>query len=254
VTAVVLIAAVVIKNHQPERRARAALQYLFEQTLVEETRQYRVVVDRDNGSASGKPVTATLYVQGTRRFAFCYPVSPGTSLWIGNDGEQSWLVPPEGPVLVTSDPASVQRWFGQAYGMMPLLSFRTILSRMRDRYDVELVKPLDQSDARATVQLEGRRKTFVTTDPARIRIWSSRATGAINELDLDWRPETSPAGFRRVGFLLISSEPHPETIFSHAAYHESDRPVETHSIQLNTLPVIPLPEGVQIPRTSDKNR
>ena len=111
--------------------ALASIQRSLDVAAEDSPRRYRLQIGYRPEVGDAFRIDSELYVQGKERFALRHPgVIPGTSVWLGQNGEQAWVVPAIGPVL-QGDP-TILRQFLQSREELdtPFLHVTTMLKRM----------------------------------------------------------------------------------------------------------------------------
>lgn len=190
---------------------------------------------------------AILSVRGGNQFVLRRPLPDGRDLVIGSNGQQSWLVAPEGPVLISDNPDAFRGPLPQAETQIPFVNIRTGLELLRQQYDLkELNGETLDDDATGTRwrRLEGRiaptrrsgppagsgpRLHHGFAPPKTISIWAHPETGVIRRIVFqDMPPPESQAAnlFHkpiRLTIDLIDQIDLGDDYFDHAAHHEPER-------------------------------
>lgn len=189
--ALLLAAFLVTHSDWPSQSAMAAVQRSYNVAALPTTRRYLLQVEHRLQSDRTRTTDVDLYVRGSDRFVLRHPGPlAGTSIWLGRDGAESWIVPPLGPVL-KGDHTLHDRWVQDGFDA-PRLHISELLTRMMSRgYRLETL-----SDARVStpdglaVQCQHIRARCTTPDepdvPATIELWASQDSGMAIRLIAWW--------------------------------------------------------------------
>ncbi len=212
--AVFLLSLLVYGWWPPAQTAEAVLDRALEASQQSEDRRYLVEVVR----ASANRLRFELDVHGARR---C--VLRGQSFSLGLDGQQAWFVPLLGPVLVNPEPVLIEAWLERSGAPAPFLELTTVLRRLRERYQLELL-PATEGPA-AGRRLRGWAREPDELGPQRIELLADAQSGVVRELRLLWDAGRSPLGLRRIELSLSGFPDLPPDWYRHQAHHEPDRAV-----------------------------
>ncbi len=214
VAASVLLALFLMVQNSASRTAMAAIQRSLNVAAERTARKYLMQIDYRSATGETISTESDLYVQGSDRFALRHPgLLPGTSVWLGQNGSDSWIVPALGPVI-EGDQTVLGRWMNNRQELdTPYLHVTTMLTRMSRGY---VLKSLD--DEPITVPGEGtvecqhihaRRKSFVknTKLPDTIELWASRESGMAIRLVAHWELEDGEPGRETSVLTFQNDEP-----------------------------------------------
>ena len=204
--------------------AQAALARAIEAANQLVDRSYRVVIQPARGPRG--PISCELFVRGGTELALSYPALLMGNIWLGYDGQQAWIAPPRGPILVSTDPKLLSARLPDDELDMELLSVSTILARLRDHYSLELLpgERLEQDDPAPWQRLRGTRRPDHVLGPTTIDLWADPSTGVVRRLVLLW-PQTVRGQARRITFDLTGEAPMPADWYGHNAHHGPGRVV-----------------------------
>lgn len=177
--------------------------------------EYAVRVKLQLPFGNSQTIESSLTVQGQDRFLFQRPgLLPGAYLRIGQHGDEYWVLPPVGPVLV-GDQSSIDGWLReQDPPGGRLLHVDSLLNRMKSRQ--YRLTTLDDEEVRTP---EGRlilcqRVSAVKTSegptesPDRIELWASRRTGMAMRLSATWELSNDAVGI--ASYLMDFQSERPE--------------------------------------------
>lgn len=191
VAALLLVSFFVIQTDGNSHSAMAAVQRSFEVAAQQTTRRYLLQIEHRSENGGTRTTDVDLYVGGSDRFALRHPSPlPGTSVWLGRNGAQSWIVSPLGLVL-KGDHTLHRRWAREELDT-PNLHISALLTRMMSRgYRLEAL-----SDEEITipdgpsVECQHIRAQCTTPDqpelPATLELWASRESGMAVRLMARW--------------------------------------------------------------------
>lgn len=224
--AMIVLGVVFLAPQAGPKTALAAVEQSLRAAAEDVDRQYRLALTRANG-ATLAPIILT--VRGARRFVWEQPVPLGT-LRVGSNGEEYWMVPVVGPVIVAAEGSLIERLLSEKQLSTPILTLTTALEWLRDRYDLELLAEEDlaqAADASRTVRcvhLRGRlRNGGDGLQPKEIEIWSDRDSGVVQRMTLAW-PAATRFGLERAEIRLQATPSNlPENWYDHAAHHGGRR-------------------------------
>lgn len=160
-----------------------------------------------------------LFMRGTGEIAIRSVQEAGT-FWAGDDGSESWVIPPypQLPVLVTRSGALrdiLMRWEDKT---SPLLDLKTGLKRLREGYELELRSTrdgsLEVSAVRSAKPIPGWPKSVV---------FEADETGVVTRLEARF---AGVLGSRHITLEFLDSEPILDATFRHRTHHEMRRVVE----------------------------
>lgn len=172
--------------------ALAAVRRSIQVAARPETRKYTLTLTVRSATGPPEQIENELYVRGADRFALRRPgLLLGKSLWLGQDGEEAWVVPPVGPVR-KGDALVLSRWLRSHRDLeTPYLHVATLLKRMSDGYRLEELP--DESietpsgSVESCLHIRGTRKAVSDANrPSLIELWTNRDTGVAMRLIAHW--------------------------------------------------------------------
>ncbi len=176
-------------------------------------------------------VVGDLYFDGGERFAMRHPgVLPVSEFWVGSSGQEEWIVPPVGPIL-TGDAGLIAKWIVEREDVtMPFLHLTTMLERLSDAYDLELLEDetIDNPlDAGTTLRCRRVRGILHAQDrrllPKSIDLWAGRETGIAYRIVLDWGLPPEGFGRSQISIELIDEAELPTDWFEAGAHRRARR-------------------------------
>ena len=203
-------------------RSIAAARELF-------ARRYSVTVTVCNASQGAVDIKSDLYVEGNKRFALRHPaLIPGTSIWLGSDGNETWIVPAIGPVRV-GDETALGRWVSQQQQLStPYLHVSTILARMAQGYRLEKKSIVILTRADGTVvecqhiigHLKSNRNDKL---PDTISLWADVETGVAQRVEAIWNLSANESGHQKIVIELVESHDLSDDWFTAEGHYSGNR-------------------------------
>lgn len=225
--AAMLLVSIVWFSVGENNTAYAAVQRALDNALADVDREYRVRAELQGPLEIRRDVEATLYVRGAEKFAVRHPgLLRKREIWAGSNGQQGWLVPPIGPVLVNEDQDLIKKWLQEKVVSTPFLQITSILERMADKYDLEKLPAeklpdLEGTDADIKWQrIRGTTKDRKTDGPKTIELWSHPRTGAAQRLILDWQGTPGKANVNQITLDLIGQPKLADDWYEHSGHHQ----------------------------------
>jgi len=174
-----------------------------------------------------------LYVRGNDHFAMRHPgLIPGTGLWLGQSGSDSWVLPAMGPVL-KGDNTLLSRYLRSRQELdTPYLHLKTALTRMMSQGyqlktldDTEITIP----DGRSIMCRHIRADLSSSESPSwphSIELWTSIDTGMAIRLVANWNLAEGETGRESILLTFQQDEPNlPEAWFTAEGHYQGERPV-----------------------------
>lgn len=225
----------------PAQQAYATVQRSLGAARLSICRLYQITATVRRPVGGVRQVESQLYVDGDARFALRHPplLLPG-DLWLGSDGNQPWIVPPRGPVLV-GRPGMLEQWIDEHREVTaPVLHVTTILERMAEHYDLEKlpseVPPgAAASSASRCDRVRGTLRADAPRLPQTVDLWADAETGVARYLILDWNTGPEAMGVQRVEVELTDEPTVADDWFEHGGHHAGRRPVLQMNLQ-NPVP------------------
>ena len=214
-------------------QALAAIQQARHTLAMPSDRTYTITVEGQSPRGLTHERQATLFARGTDHFVFKIAGPFGTDILAGSDGNESWLIPPVGPVLIGSDSLLIDRWLSQERVPIPLLSLDETLHRLESRYNLSVVSDEIGSTAdighRSTmtdsIRVIGRRRPEEAMIPDTVELWSNRTSGILQRLELRWSDAEPRPGPQSITVVLKSEEQLAADFFIHTRHHPPEKPV-----------------------------
>ncbi len=194
------------------------------QAMLDDTpRRFRVEMEFQ-GLVATRTLPGELTVRGARQFVFRGQLPLGREFLIGLDGNVGWGVPPVGPVVVSPDPALLQRWAERFPGRVhpQFLHIDTVLARMATDYELKHGRAADKR----RVVIEGtRRATLPPRFPDEVRLEADYETGVIQHLEMKWTRQRPVPHPKRITLQFEKEVQVESSWFSHRQHHDESQPV-----------------------------
>ncbi len=212
--------------------AEAELQRLIAVSGQAVDRTYRIVSlnkpqppgpppDQDPGRVRPPIDGALLHARGGSRHVLVRRFPSGQTFLTGSNGRESWAIPPDGPVRVSSDPA---RYRGAAPGENQNVPFQIpeALSRLRDAYDLQV----EEGDPGRGVssRLVARKRSAAVRGPARVELSFHSGSDVIERMRFEGLPSVKGSPLSLELQLIDERDLGPD-FFEHRSHHAPDRPV-----------------------------
>ncbi|MEO2018663.1 MAG: hypothetical protein ABGZ53_30290 [Fuerstiella sp.] len=154
-------------------------------------RAYRVTISGGNVQYEAATQELMINIRGGRHFVI-QPIHGSYAM--GSDGIDYWLTQDGGPVWITKDYRTLPSAIGRRIPnrgmlkladsrdellMMPMLS---LLSRIEDSYDIELVESFDPAESHVRATLRSRRGNRAQI----IEFWADADSGVVLRAELKW--------------------------------------------------------------------
>jgi hypothetical protein len=212
----------------PAQQALAAIEQSLAAAAEQIARKYLITVTIKDGRKS-RQVENDLYVQGNDRFALRHPaLLPGADLWLGKNGDQTWVVPAIGPVRTGNDLA-LSRWLSsQEQVSTPYLHVTTVLDRMSRGYRLrEMGETTIRSAAGNEVvcrHVVGELKSEANQKlPATIELWSDAQSGVAMRIEARWLLSASESGREKVVIEFADQPNLPDNWFEAEGHYSGSR-------------------------------
>lgn len=248
----------VLQSVSPIQPALAAIEKSIAAAAEQIARKYLVTVTYKSGEQSYE-IENDLYVKGHDRFALRHPaVVPGADLWLGKNGDATWVVPAIGPVLTGNDLA-LSRWLSaQEQLSTPYLHVTTVLDRMSRGYQLRELgeSTIGTREGKDVVcrHVVGERKNLANTNlPATIELWSDKASGVAIRIEACWSLAASESGREKVVIEFVDQPELPDNWFEAEGHYSGSRGTITFDTSpLNTSPLNSSPLNTDTFNTKDK--
>lgn len=228
VAAGILVAVLVFT--QPagfENAAMAALNRTIAAEQNPNAREYKVSITR-RAFGSTRILEHRLFVR-RQDFAISRKLLIGKGeLWMGGRGDERWIVPGPGPVLVGSEDLFKNVTPNQKVLETPFMSVARILERTKRFYDLTMKSEVPLKQGERTIQCQhivGKRiGSPRIVIPEQVEIWSNPETGFAQRVRLVWG-EKDKSRWREATADLVGTPTLSNDFFEHTAHHEPDRRV-----------------------------
>ncbi len=233
VAATILLALLLTFRAGGSQSAMAAIQRSLDVAAERLTRKY--LLDIAYRPAPGRTVkfAAELYVQGNDRLALRHPgLLPRAYFWIGRDGDESWFVPPIGPVI--KGDVSDLKLYLRAHEELdtPYLHVSTMLNHMmskgfRLKTMADEVISLDSGRSFMCRHIQATASSpQVPNLPNTIELWTSRETGMAVRMIARWELAEGEPGRESVVMTFQQEEPDlSDSWFTAEDHYVGQRPV-----------------------------
>ena len=216
------------------RTAIAAVQRSLDIAAERTIRKYWVEVNYQAAGGQTRTVRNDVYVQGNDRFVLRHPaLLPGTSFWLGQDGNESWVLPAFGPVL-KGDNTMLGRWLEtRGQPATPYLHVTSVLERMMSRgYQLKTVssdESITVSEAVAVACRHIRAERTAAQEPGlpeTIDLWAGQDSGMAMRLVARWKPAERVTGRESVVITFRNEETTlSDAWFTAEGHYEGTRPI-----------------------------
>jgi hypothetical protein len=193
------------------------------------SRPWLTAKTEQDGKDERSYITSDLYVRGNDQFALRHPaLVPGSDLWIGQSGQDAWIVPAFGPVRSGTN-TLLAKWLNTREKIStPYLHVTTVLSRMSKGYHVEDLgeSHVELEDGRNVLcqKIIGVRKPKLKeSGPDRIEFWSDMDSGLVMRLNIDWHLDQGETGRERVEISLLGEPELADSWFDAQGHYEGFR-------------------------------
>lgn len=214
--------------------AMAAIKRSINVAAEPTTRKYLLQIETQSMIGGAREIDIDLYVHGNSHFAFRHPGPlPHAFFWVGQNGDDSWIVPPVGPV-VKGDRTMLSRWMRSSEELddSALLHINTVLSRMTSRgYRLEKLADEDITIPHVvSVECQHIRAERTSTSPEdlpnTIELWASRETGMAIRIIARWERDDGEVGRKSV--VLTFQDEMPSLTadwYTAETHHQGHRPI-----------------------------
>lgn len=144
---------------------------------------------------------------------------------IGFDGEQYWLVPPNGPVRVGGAPGPIAK-VTEIEGDIERLMLEPMLEELHRHYDVRFATDAGPEAGEGPIRLLAvRRHGRPHRRPDRVQLEARRGDLAITRFHATWDRRTGPQRMIGLDLRLLDAPPPEPGWYAHNAHHDAGRPV-----------------------------
>ena len=243
--AVLMVLSFVFQPSGSSAQAMSAIERSIAAAKKSISRKYRLVITRRATGNSTREIESDLFVKGSDRIAIRYPHPLfNKSYWLGNDGNESWLVPPLGPVRIGNQ-SEFGQWLSRQENIStPYLHSETLLLKMRIGYqlDEQAEKVLtlvggethscrhiiatfrgNKSSPKNKTSQGNRNGKRAERPPATIELWLDTETEIAIRVDARWDKQTHTWGRERVVIEYVTEPTLSENWFSAEAHYSGIR-------------------------------
>ncbi len=170
---------------------------------------------------------STLYLRGTDQFILFRPTPSGRTLINGGDGRTRWMIRPEKPVLVSSDPGAFPIPMPEELAALVSLDLKATLQRIQEHYRVKRREESPPEGTRdgVTLYLDAEKVSRNFHGPKNIELWSEAETGLLLRIEFADIPlEDYPFPVRLI-IELTSETPLADNWFTRHTHHAEDAEV-----------------------------
>jgi hypothetical protein len=171
---------------------------------------------------------AILYARSGRQFVLVRAAPGGKTVINGSNGVENWLVRPEKPVLVSSDPGEFRIPMPENLATIPLVDLRSSLVSLRRGYQLEelAAEKLDDHTTTLWRRLRATKLDAATKGPETVWLWYHPTTNLLGRVQFDGIRLQGKPEPRQMTIRLVSTQPLPANWFEHSAHHTADVPIE----------------------------
>lgn len=189
-------------------------------------RVYDVLITRRD--SPDEPRQAELTVRGGKKFVFEQTRPFGGKLVIGGNGQEVWLVPVLGPVVVGGTDSVLPEWTKRVGADMPFLQITAALKRMRAQYEITHLPAEEIPHHKGTFHhFVGHRQFRYWAPfgfaPAQIDLWADPESGVVHRLILQWTADAKGLVPEKVELNLTDKKPSSEKVYDYSYYAEGRR-------------------------------
>ena len=232
-TAAAVMIAVALPFIAEGQSAMATIRLSLEQASKDVARHYSLESTFQRKGGQTYERYSDLFVKGNDRFAIRKAGLLGREWWLGGDGDQTWALPPIGPI-VEGDHPELSRWLKRKPDLStPYLHVSSILERMGNGYKLTKHGEATLIDAGGREircrHIVGRLRRAVDVRdvndriPDRIELWASLESGVAQKVVATWDLDPGAAG--RVS-MTVELLDHPELSddwFQPEGHYEGER-------------------------------
>jgi hypothetical protein len=217
---IVLIVGLWLQLTNESREAQAAVARICRAAAEPADREYLVTFAfaADHLDEFDRQVLATLFVRSDSAFVAKAPAVIRTAdVWFGRNRNGLWIKPAVGPVLSGPVVQSIhERFLPRADDDTPVLQMTTVLNRLSDRYNVQLLD--DEIPARGSLaavtacrHIRGTLRSSAEPQmlPDAVEIHADQASGNVIKLVLTWHRETATR-LKRIDFDFVRQSKQPD--------------------------------------------
>lgn len=222
VVATLLLGVAIWWQNSGPIQALAAVEQALAAMSEPADRTYSIQVEVGGPFGPSRKREGTLHLRGRDQLLLRMDGPLGSEILAGSDGSESWVMPPIGPVLISSNPHQFEDWLSRHHGPAPLLRIDNVLQRLTEGYDLA-----DAQDARETRHIIAtRRESTDARRPDTVHLWMAPSNGTVQRLEVDWNNDRAIPGPRHISVQLSSEQKLPDAFFQHE-HHAGDRVVRT---------------------------
>jgi hypothetical protein len=166
---------------------------------------------------------ALVFLRNPASFVLVRRDAEGREVVSGSNGASAWIVPAEGPVRVSSDPARFRGALPGGRLDIPFIDPHADLSTLARNYDLVVQKPAPAA-GRPDARIVATRRPDARGGPKEIEIDFDAKSALVRAIRLVNLPQAQ-GGPRAIEFELIDDAPLSDDFFQHTSHHAKDRAV-----------------------------
>ncbi len=170
---------------------------------------------------------STLYLRGRDQFVLFRPTPSGRTLINGGDLQIRWMIRPEKPVMVSSDPEAFPIPMPKELAAILSLDFKATLQHISSHYQVKFLddSALDEPRDDSCIYLDAAKANPDLAGPQNIELWAEAQTGLLLRIEFaDIQIEDYPMPVRVI-IELTEQTPLTEDWFTRQTHHDPDAEV-----------------------------
>ncbi|MEY2794779.1 MAG: hypothetical protein RIR10_495 [Planctomycetota bacterium] len=166
---------------------------------------------------------ALVFLRNPASYVLVRRDAEGREVVSGSDGASAWIVPADGPVRVSSDPARFRGALPGGRLDIPFIDPHADLSTLARNYDIVVQKPAPAA-GRPDARIVATRRADARGGPKEIEIDFDAKSALVRAIRLVNLPQAQ-GGPRAIEFELIDDAPLSDDFFQHTSHHAKDRAV-----------------------------
>jgi hypothetical protein len=241
IAAVLIIVFALVSNKMLTNTAMASIDKIISAIDHAGDRTYSITIEGNRGDSRPPPPRddqypeqrrepgeragldgATLYLRGSDKFVMYQKTPSGRTVMSGSDGQTRWLIRPNKPVLVSTNPEAFRVPMPPDLAAILSLDLKATLLHIRDNYKVKYLKNV----ASGKKYLDASKINRDFPGPKNIEIWADSETGLLLRIEFaDIRMEDEPS-LKRVIIELADQKQLPDDWFTLKAHQPADAKVD----------------------------
>ena len=189
------------------------------------SREYEIEIVSRTALGRTRTDHVTLFVKQDAFAIRTRPLLGPGEVWLGGHGQQRWIVPRLGPVIVGRE-GLLRPWIRRRKVVeTPFLMVSAMLQRLRRSYRLELQPPTQIEGVSCDHVVALRREDADPKLPDRVELWGDRKQGFAQRIAVHWERADGAPGYLHATARLIGTPDLPENFFHHQAHHAEKRRV-----------------------------